>query len=544
MMNSHNGNENLTLTDADLSAHGEPKPCAGGEKIRTFCPVHGGDNQRSLEVDMGTGRFFCHACRCWGYMDWAREDWRRENGRDNDYRPNGTRGAARKAPAPKPPPLIEPVRDDLDSLLVSYQKALPGSWGEKYLSLRGIPLEVAQAHGVGYAAPKAWVGRKWKGGRLVLPHTRPDGTLVNMYGRAVARGEVPKQSKHDHLSGNKGWFHARVLAVGEGPLFVCEAGLDALAMIAAGYERTVSIYGTYGWRWDWIPDDVREIVIAADADEGGEKLREMIGSEARLRGIRVAYLDDDNYGGEKDAAAAYAAGVLTVGEFPATPEPTPSESPKSARCEVAGEASHDAPSVPADAPDGDTLAAEPEAVWEPEATVSAIPDTLPHADVIAEHSELPDDDDRVEIRCAKDLVRFMVVRCAEDWSGYFASLCQRAESLRIAGGREFWKQSRKMGWDWGREEIEDALFSVAGAMYPDTPAGQPHAYYDELHSATTRYLDEHGIREALTAEEEAEHIDRAVQAMLSGDRSGYRWALREWIEAARDASCSSSPPAA
>lgn len=526
MMNRHGENENLTLTDADLSAYGEPKIYAGGQTLRAYCKVHGGDNQRSLKVDLKTGHFFCHNCQCWGYMDWAREEYARENGfdRDAEPRPKGTRRVTRKAPPPKPPPPVEPVRDDLDALLAGYQKALPGSWGEAYLKHRGIPLEVAQAHGVGYASSKEWVGRKWKGGRLVLPHHRPDGVLVNLYGRAVAKGDVPKHLKHDHLPGNKGWFNARALTRGDGPIYVCEAALDALALVAAGHTRTIAIYGTYGWRWHWIPDDIRQIVIAADADEGGDLLREMIGSEARLRGIQVAYLDGENYGGEKDAAAAYAAGVLTVGEFPAGDEPPPPASHESTRFEVAA-------SVP--------VAPDP-----PPSTVVDI--SSASIEPVDEHSELPDsdDDERVEIRCAKDLVRFLVGRCAHDWAGYFENLCQRSESLRIAGGREFWKQSRKMGWDWGREEIEDALFSVAGAMYPDTPAGQPHAYYDELHSAATCYLDEHGIREALTAEEEAEHIDRAVQAMLSGDRSGYRWALREWIEAARDASCSSSPPAA
>lgn len=316
-------NENLTLTDADLAATGKrPVATKGGEAMRYPCPVHGSDHQRSLELNTKTGRFFCHACRCWGYMDWAREEYRRERGLDNregEYRPTRTRRVVQKPP---PPPPIEPVRDDLDELLARYQEALPGSWGEKYLQHRGVSLELAQQYGIGYAAPKEWVGRDWKGGRLVFPHHRPDGRLVNLYGRAVAKGTVPKERKHDHLGGNKGWFNARVLAEGHGPLCVCEAGLDALALIAAGCTRAVAIYGTYGWRWDWIPKDVREIVIAADADEGGDKVRETIGVEARLRGIRVAYLDAESYGGEKDTAAAYAAGVLKVGEFPAAHVPT------------------------------------------------------------------------------------------------------------------------------------------------------------------------------------------------------------------------------
>lgn len=318
-------NENLTLTDADLAATVKrPMATKGGEALRYPCPVHGSDHQRSLELNTKTGRFFCHACRCWGYMDWAREEFARERGSDRDggSRPTPSRRVIRTPPPPPPPPPVEPVRDDLDELLAGYQEALPGSWGEKYLKYRGVSLELARQYGVGYAAPKGWPGRKWKGGRLVFAHHRPDGVLVNMYGRAVAKGDVPKESKHDHLSGNKAFFNARVLTEGDGPLYVCEAALDALALIASGHERTLAIYGTYGWRWDWVPRDVRRIVIAADADEGGDKVRETIGGEARLRGIRVAYLDADSYDGEKDAAAAYAAGVLTVGEFPAADSPT------------------------------------------------------------------------------------------------------------------------------------------------------------------------------------------------------------------------------
>ena len=323
--------ENLTLSDADFdSPHGAPKPYKGGEKMRAYCPVYGGDNQRSLEVDLTSGRFFCHnaSCGCWGYMDWARERYREERGpeRDASRHPRSTRRPARVPSPPPPPPPVEPVRDDLDELLARFREALPGSWGARYLELRGAPLDVARAHGIGYAGPKTWPGRGWKGGRLVVPHTTPEGRLVNLYGRAVAKGEVPKALKHDHLKGNKGWFNARVLVRGEGPLYVCEAPLDALALVAAGYERSVAIYGTHGWRWDWIPRDVRRIVLATDADEGGEKAREKIGGEARMRGIEVAYLDAKSYGGEKDAAAARAKGVLRIGEWP-EPEPEPPAAP-------------------------------------------------------------------------------------------------------------------------------------------------------------------------------------------------------------------------
>jgi DNA primase len=117
---------------------------------------------------------------------------------------------------------------------------------------------------VGYAAPGTWAhqGRDWKWGRLVFPHTDPSGRLVNLYGRAVgsANEKVPKSKRHDHLPGQKGYFNAAAPRVGEGPLFVCEGGFDALSLIAAGYPPTVAIYGVDGWRWEWARD-VRQLVL-------------------------------------------------------------------------------------------------------------------------------------------------------------------------------------------------------------------------------------------------------------------------------------------
>ena len=107
---------------------------------------------------------------------------------------------------------------------------------EKYLAWRGIPLELAQAYGVGFSTCKNW---KW--GRVVFGHTNPAGELVNLYARAVD-GKVekaPRDIRHRHQQGDKGYFNARALVEGQGPLYVCEGAFDALALIAAGAARTL-----------------------------------------------------------------------------------------------------------------------------------------------------------------------------------------------------------------------------------------------------------------------------------------------------------------
>ena len=224
-----------------------------------------------------------------------------------------------REPAPREP---APARPDLAQQLAAFQAALPGSRGAAYLQQRGMPLALAQQLGVGYAAQGRWphAARDWCGGRVVFPHTTPDGRLVNLYGRAVGTAEqVPKAKRHDHLPGTKGYFNAPALQAGAGPLWVCEGAFDALALLTAGVSRVVAIFGVQGWRWDWVRE-VRELVFALDADTAGQQQWRQLARQAALRGKRVAGLPAVAYGGQKDASAAWAAGVLCVGERPEVPE--------------------------------------------------------------------------------------------------------------------------------------------------------------------------------------------------------------------------------
>jgi hypothetical protein len=108
------------------------------------------------------------------------------------------------------------VRPDLAQQLAAFQAALPGSRGDTYLQQRGIPLALAQQLGVGYAAPGTWphAARDWRGGRVIFPHTTPDGRLVNLYGRAVGTAEqVPRAKRHDHRFCRKFYSGGREEAV-------------------------------------------------------------------------------------------------------------------------------------------------------------------------------------------------------------------------------------------------------------------------------------------------------------------------------------------
>ncbi len=358
--------ENLTLTEAELAAC-KPIASEGGHVLRALCPFHGSDRQRSLRVQVHSGRFVCFACGAWGYLAEARERWREDQQpqaafqrpavrRQRAQRQRPATAAVASKPAARPPAAREPApaRPDLAPQLTAFQAALPGSHGAAYLQQRGIPLALAQQLGVGYAAPGRWphAARDWHGGRVVFPHTTPDGRLVNLYGRAVGTGEqVPKAKRHDHLPGVKGYFNAAALQAGPGPLWVCEGAFDALALLAAGVPRVVAIFGVQGWRWDWARE-VRELVFALDADTAGQQQWRQLARQAALRGKRVAVLPAAAYGGCKDVSDAWATGVLAVGTGPAA------------------------------APGGEVLAVPPHQreSWAERVAIMVIDGGLPHAD--------------------------------------------------------------------------------------------------------------------------------------------------------------------
>jgi len=244
--------------------------------------------------------------------------------------------------------------------MTGYRAALPGSPGEAYLLERRIPLAIAQAAGVGYAAPGQWAHRNeagapvrdWHRGRLVFPHTDPAGNVVNLYGRAV--GDAPKSVRHDHCAGAKGYFNAPAMREGSGPLTICEGAFDALALMAAGLPRVVAIFGVNAWRWDWARG-ADELLFALDTDPTGLEAFRELAPVARLRGKRVAYLEPEAYGGEKDAAAAWAAGTLRLG---AMPEPAPDAPTRPER----GDSPPDDP-APVDAPSSEPEASAAAPAW-------------------------------------------------------------------------------------------------------------------------------------------------------------------------------------
>lgn len=275
-----NSSLKVELARADLPAlrpvHGE-----GGRCMRAYCPFHGGDRQRSLRIDNETGRFGCFACGVWGYLDKTSSGQR-------------LRVLEQRRELPQAPPA------DRSALWNEYRSALTGA--RVYLEQRGISLELAERFGLGYAAPGRWAHpvRDWKHGRVVFPHSDSRGRIINLYGRAIGPN-VPKEYRHDHLQGQKGFFCACI--ANEGPMYICEGPFDALSLVASGTaSRAIAIFGLRGWRWEWARG-VQELVLALDADEAGSNSWKEIARQGKLRGKLVSVMED--YGGYKDPNEAW-----------------------------------------------------------------------------------------------------------------------------------------------------------------------------------------------------------------------------------------------
>ncbi|MFQ5852619.1 MAG: toprim domain-containing protein [Candidatus Binatia bacterium] len=289
----------LSLADIKLAS-----PRRGpGNTLRCYCPIHGGDRQRSMKVSLDNGHFKCFCCGEWGYLEEYREEWVRQ--KQQERQPGQAKSRTSKR-LRRPRPLASPTNTktkagtttgpapDRLRLWQSSQGNLPGSAGEAYLKDRKISLEVARRYRVGFAPKGAWPSKKQERclPRVVFPLTDPRGQLINLYGRAIQ----DKGPKHDILSGPKGFFNAEALQDSD-TVYLVEGAFDALTLLQAGYPA-VALIGTDGMRWNWCCP--RRLALCLDADEPGQAKWKELAQEAVLRGKIIHYLPAEAYEDHKD----------------------------------------------------------------------------------------------------------------------------------------------------------------------------------------------------------------------------------------------------
>jgi 5S rRNA maturation endonuclease (ribonuclease M5) len=300
-------------------------PLLAGEYVRAYCHIHGSDHQRSLSINRrtGWGRCFNAACEAivlvieWNPTVAGRLSSSYERGMlsashsSSQLLPRSSSSIVQPVlllPAAVPSRWQQEERLALLDLDEPMREALSQSKrAHAYLHERGIPLHVAQSAGVCYlptgllrnvqGREQRTLLRRWTE-RILFPlHTPDDQGYI---GRSLWRW-VPGMDEHVHKSildqpgaprrwmktSPAGWFgydpehHPRAIIVVEGTF-------DRLALLAAGMRTTevIALAGT-AIRAYWFPAHVSTVILALDADAGGEHATDRLIDQLEQAGIRV-----------------------------------------------------------------------------------------------------------------------------------------------------------------------------------------------------------------------------------------------------------------
>ena len=306
---------------------------ASGDRIRTSCPIHHGDHQKSLSINRSTGWGGCFNASCKAtvlireFNPEAAEDLlqkyqsvaiksdthEREDRTEESEEPEEPE-ELEPEPRRKPPtarPAIHWQQDECAALLrqndllcqALFDYHLADCWqAQAYLETRAIPLEIADQERLAYF-PRELIGRffpdqpalaRWSE-RLLFPLTSPTGR--GFAGRSLWRWQLHMdEATHKALldepgspsrwlkTNPAGWFCAPPVEFGDRIILV-EGPFDRLALLAAGFSshEVVALVGTT-LQPDWLPEQIRHVVLALDGDDAG------IASILRLVDVLV---DDD-----------------------------------------------------------------------------------------------------------------------------------------------------------------------------------------------------------------------------------------------------------
>ena len=127
-------------------------------------------------------------------------------------------------------------------------------------------------------------------GCVTFPIVGEDGAVLGCYGRRI---EVQDGIRHLYLPGpHRGvWNWQGVEQAGKtgAELIVCEAIIDALTFLCAGFSAVTAAYGTGGFTADhWAAlkrHGVRRVLIAYDRDEAGDKAAAALATDLTVAGI-------------------------------------------------------------------------------------------------------------------------------------------------------------------------------------------------------------------------------------------------------------------
>jgi DNA primase len=292
-----------------------------GERLRAYCPIHGSDHQRSLSIDRTSGWGFCHCCHATVLVEAMNPMLVVNSAAGRDHRKST--GAAYPLPFSLRSPVAQPARPAttapdwqreevaaLQALTPLMREALATSQRARmYLEARGVPPAVALASGVGYLSHAMWEQipvsaeqhclKRWIG-RILFPLSSPFGQ--GFIGRTLLKWEpgmdenghkalldLPGAPKRWIKTNPAGWFGIDTLPQARGPLILVEGGFDRLALLSAGMpaESVIALAGTAArpsWLL-WLAPQVKDVVLALDADPSGEEAMARLADELRQAGF-------------------------------------------------------------------------------------------------------------------------------------------------------------------------------------------------------------------------------------------------------------------
>ncbi len=304
-----------------------------GEQLRSYCPIHGGDHQRSLSIARTTGWGYCHCCHATVLVETL--DPLIVGGGGNRHGRRGTGGdilspppfvAHRPASSLRPDPLqraptatsLPPWQRDEVAALSTVAPVMRASLtasqrAQRYLDERGIPTAVAHAAGIGYLSRSTWehapvpaeqrsLLKRWIG-RIVFPLSCPEGG--GFIGRTLLRWEVgmdenahkalldqPSAPRRWIKTNPTGWFGFEAPGQLAERVVLVEGGFDRLTLLAAGFpaNSVIALVGTAA-RSAWLvrlAPQVKGVVLALDADDGGKTAMARLAIEFRQAGLTVA----------------------------------------------------------------------------------------------------------------------------------------------------------------------------------------------------------------------------------------------------------------
>ncbi len=300
-------------------------PIDTGEHVRAYCHLHGSDHQRSLSIDKASGWGHCFNAACEATVlvaDWnialaqqlIQTHYQGLTSRSPVY--TRTRHESRQV-APtlvkQAPRVASPWQHDELTMLLSMQEymragLLNSTRAQAYVEQRKIRLELAQATGVGYlpaAIPDTVMASseqkrllyRWTE-RLIFPLFSPSGKGYigrSLWGWKAGMDEHAHKAlleqEHAHKRWIKtnpaGWFGCDP-AQQASNLILVEGAFDRLTLLAAGFRATevVALVGTAA-QPSWLPKQVKTIILALDADEGGRDAMQRLAERFECTGYYV-----------------------------------------------------------------------------------------------------------------------------------------------------------------------------------------------------------------------------------------------------------------